>query len=757
MTARKSSASNCSPPVEKLIPSYKPTIPETRQLVMNELIHSPQHKRKLSANASFTEKFVDKLSQREVFNKHLYRPNTYLHKWWARRCGSTFRAILKQFVDDEKQRDYYSPGGLEGRIVLDPMMGGGTTLHEAIRLGANVIGADIDPIPIVQARAALTASSLASLQSAFNHFFSSIHNKLGHYFQTECPSCQKTVDIRHTLYGVKKICACGETIQIDQYDLRREAGRIIRICPQSGKILNGPTKPIPPLKTTRLITKPEKRCAVCGQEYAELLDLPFYARYMPIAIVADCPDHGMFFRSPGKIDQERIQQAEKQRPKLDFGSLDDFKVKDGPKSGDLLKRNIHSYLDVFSSRQLLYLHQAIRQLREHEYGKAERLNIGVLVSTSLEFNSMLCGYKGWYKKRPGAIRHVFAMHAYSFQYTALENNPIRLEKSSGNLQSLFRDRIERGRKWAALPIERKIGSDGQSKLVQIFGEEDYGVEVFNQAHLAASKRKFRLIHGDSQRLPVNNHSVDLIVTDPPYYDSVQYSDLAAFFRVWLTRLLPNEAEWTYDESRCAVTSKKSASSSNFVTALSGIFAECGRVLKQHTGRMAFTFHHWDPAAWAELTIALKSSEFKLIHVSVVCSEHPISVHIRNLNSIKHDSILFLALDNKSSKVSWMPLKTIDTKDSETFCRQCGLALSWLLDSKFSPKEIRTIWNNLIQRKSHANYLRQSTGGSFWMPYRQSIRDCAKHSREALVSIPKPPLRQKEPVNRLPFRRLLCGT
>lgn len=30
------------------------------------------------------------------------------------------------------------------------MMGGGTILHEAIRLGANVIGYDIDPIPVLQ-------------------------------------------------------------------------------------------------------------------------------------------------------------------------------------------------------------------------------------------------------------------------------------------------------------------------------------------------------------------------------------------------------------------------------------------------------------------------------------------------------------------------------------------------------------------------------------------------------------------------------
>lgn len=53
-----------------------------------------------SIDESFPEQFADDLSRREVFNKHLFRPNTYLHKWWARRCGSTFRTILKQFVSD---------------------------------------------------------------------------------------------------------------------------------------------------------------------------------------------------------------------------------------------------------------------------------------------------------------------------------------------------------------------------------------------------------------------------------------------------------------------------------------------------------------------------------------------------------------------------------------------------------------------------------------------------------------------------------
>lgn len=677
--------------------TFDHTVREARQLAFDELFRTPQVEHSLAIDHSFPEQFVDELSRQEVFNKHLFRPNTYLHKWWARRCGSTFRAILKQFVPNSERRDYYTPGGLEGKIVLDPMMGGGTTLHEAIRLGAGVIGADVDPIPVVQARTALTQAALADLRTAFDQFFSNLYNSLGHYFQTECPTCQRTVDIQYTLHGLRKSCTCEEVVQIDQYDLRHEANATIRIWPQSWAISDSRSDPEVSGRTTRLITKAEKECPNCGQKYAELLDIPYYLRYVPIAIVATCAEHGLFFRSPGESDLTRIARAEEQRGRLNFEPLEDFKVKDGPKSGDLLKRHINSYLDVFSSRQLLYLHQAIQQL--HDYSGVEKLNLSVLVSTSLEFNSMLCGYKGWYKRRPGAIRHVFALHAYSFPYTALENNPISLHKSSGNLQLLFRDRIERGRKWAALPVERRIGEDGKSELVKIPGEADSGVEVFSQADLIRDRQRFWLIHGDSRNLSIDNHSVDLIVTDPPYYDSVQYSDLATFFRVWLARLLPDEVEWTYDQAHSAVATKATDDSSGFMTVLAGIFAECGRVLKRHTGRMVFTFHHWDPSAWAELTIALKSAGFRLMNAYVVYSEHPISVHIRNLNSIKHDSILVFALDGNRSSVPWMPLEAIDTEDSETFCRQCSVTLGCLLESEFSPAKIRTIWKDMMQEKS----------------------------------------------------------
>jgi adenine-specific DNA methylase len=131
-----------------------------------------------------------------------------------------------------------------------------------------------------------------------------------------------------------------------------------------------------------------------------------------------------------------------------------------------------------------------------------------------------------------------------------------------------------------------------------------------------------------------------------------------------------------------------------MTVLSGVFQECGRVLKHHTGRLVFTFHHWDANAWAELTVALKRAGFKLMNAYVVFSEHPISVHINNINSIKHDTILVLALEKETK--DWLPLERIDTTESERFCRECGSALGWLLETQKSPDEIREVWRQLIR-------------------------------------------------------------
>lgn len=653
----------------------------------------------LPIDTSFDIEFANTIAELESYNKHLYRPNTYLHKWWARRCGSTFRLILKHLVQNDAQRDYYAPGGLAGKVILDPMMGGGTTLHEAIRLEANVIGADIDPIPVLQARATLSELPLPQLEAAFEQFYRRLHTELASYFMTACPLCGEENAIQFTLYGLHKACQCGPAIFVNSVILRYETdGTVIRLCPhchavtrvreEDGAVCHCP----PAADKPPLIEKGTEACAICGAPYQEDYQRPFYSRYTPLVVVGQCPQHGLFFVSPTTADLARIEQADDMRSRLDFGSPADFAVLSGPKSADLVNHGITSYLDLFSSRQLLYLWRAIDMLPD--FAPLVRLNLALLVSTSLEFNSLLCGYKGGDKRRPGAIRHTFSHHAYSFPYTALENNPLHPARASGTLQNLFDDRIRKARKWALAPQERVV-RDGAARIITLRGEVDAGIEVGTAADLRSGTRRFLLIQGSSTALNLDADSVDYVITDPPYFDSVQYSDLAAFFRVWLKRLVPDAARWDYDLADSAVDPQANGKG-QYTDVLGGIFAECHRVLRKDRGRLIFTFHHWNPKGWAALTLALKRSGFVLLNRYVVHAENPVSVHIANLKALTHDAVLVLAPLEAGQRQAWQLPQTIEKTDSLRFSTDCATALGWLLNSDLPDDAIEPMWRKLLE-------------------------------------------------------------
>ncbi len=636
--------------------------------------------------------FANMLAEKESFNKHLYRPNTYLHKWWARRCGTTFRAILKHLVRDESKKDYYSGGGLEGQIICDPMMGGGTTVHEAIRLGANVIGADIDPIPILQVRAALTELPIKELEKAFGSFFEELRSQIAHNYSARCPICGKAVDLKFALYGVKRKCGCQEAVFIDSYVFRYNSdGSKIRICPETYNIFKDEclvsfSKYKPDLP---LYEKKKKACA-CGNKFCEDFSIPYYKRYAPVAFVGECSEHGIFFSSSDEYDLESISMADEKREKLGFDKKD-FEIVPGPKSSDLHKRGISNYLDLYTSRQLIYLKKAIEIIET--FDPPFSLKLAMAVSASIEFNSFLCGYKGAAKNRPGAIRHTFAHHAYSFPYTALENNPVYNSKSSGTLQNIFHNRFLRGHKWATRPVERSFQKNKTGKI-SIQGEVDIGEECTDIDGLNSGKRRYLLIQGSSSRLNIPTNSVDHVVTDPPYFDSVQYSDLAAFFRVWLRQLLPLEVDWDYSMDATAVD-QYSNGNGQYEAVLTGIFKECNRILKSDNSRLIFTFHHWNPKGWAELTIALNESGFVLINFYVIHSENQSSVHIINQNALVHDLILVLGKKGVSGVKNWIPPDTIAKNKSHEFCHNCGLLLGFLLNSDLTKQHIKEMWKTKI--------------------------------------------------------------
>ncbi len=667
----------------------------------------------LPIDHAFDTAFADEMARLESYNKHHYRPNTYLHKWWARRCGSTFRLILKHLVQDEAQRDYYAPGGLEGKVILDPMMGGGTTLHEAIRMGASVVGVDVDPIPVLQARATLADVPLVALEQAYRAFYEGLVKAVGPAFETTCPQCEPALTgalpARYLLYGSRRVCGCGPVLLVDSLVLRYENGQpAVWLCPFCAR----PARHDAPCDCDGQETQPfrvvqrARRCERCGQRYQEDKTAPFYTRYDPLVVVGQCKQHGLFFKAPAGPELAQLAAADARRSELELGPLEAFIAPAGPKSRDLRARGVRSFLELFTSRQLLYLHEARRLLAEME--PAVRLNLALLVSTSLEFNSLLCGYKGARKgDRPGAIRHTFSYHAYTFPYLALENNPLYPRRASGTLHKLFHDRIRRARTWAARPRERQL--NGPERFTHLDGERDGGQEVDAVEALRAGPRRFLLHQGSAVDLPLPDHSVDFVVTDPPYFDSVQYGDLAAFFRPWLAQLVPAGARWHYDLATTAVDPKASSaantagapSNGQYAQVLGQVFSECARVLRPKSGRLVFTFHHWNPLGWAALTMALAGAGFRLQNRYVVHSENPVSVHIANMRALTHDAILVLVPAGTTPPVQWERPAQVGNPEapageaSRQFCFDCATLLGWLLEQNPDKATILRTWQQAL--------------------------------------------------------------
>ena len=131
---------------------------------------------------SDTEDIISQLAQDETGKRQYYRPVYSLHKWWARRPGALFRSIILLATNSNKELflttangsisklgEYFKDHSLENSVILDPFMGGGTTLVEANRLGAKVIGCDLNPVSYWIVRETLKPIDLDRLNEYFNH------------------------------------------------------------------------------------------------------------------------------------------------------------------------------------------------------------------------------------------------------------------------------------------------------------------------------------------------------------------------------------------------------------------------------------------------------------------------------------------------------------------------------------------------------------------------------------------------------------
>jgi adenine-specific DNA methylase len=139
-------------------------------------------------------------------------------------------------------------------------------------------------------------------------------------------------------------------------------------------------------------------------------------------------------------------------------------------------------------------------------------------------------------------------------------------------------------------------------------------------------RPARFRQADAMALPYRDNSVDAVVTDPPYYDMIEYADASDLFHVWLKRVLFDiEPDLFGDQAAGARDGLQNKDDEIIVrrvhepgrirhdqdfyeVSLAKAFAETRRVLRPD-GHLVVVFGHSDPDAWRRLLGALYDAGF----------------------------------------------------------------------------------------------------------------------------------------------------
>ncbi len=288
--------------------------------------------------------------------------------------------------------------------------------------------------------------------------------------------------------------------------------------------------------------------------------------------------------------------------------LPNLQLEHGYNTKQAMNYGFRSWRDFFNDRQLLalgMLHAAIAELPEEQ----ARDPLFLLFSGLLEFNNLFASYKG---EGTGAVRHMFSHHILKPERTPIEANVWGTPKSSGSFLNLFRSRLLRAVEYRKTPTEvnGQAGEKGRVCSPSFTGQVKTQLPVDGRL----AQRAIYLSCGDSSDTGLPEKSIDLVVTDPPFFDNVHYSELADFFYAW-QHLIPRGFATRTTTTR-SPSEVQDSDSANFGKKLQQVFRECRRVLKDN-GLLVFTYHHSRDDGWKALADAILGSGF------VVVKSHPV--------------------------------------------------------------------------------------------------------------------------------------
>lgn len=645
---------------------------------------------------SFPITEISKLAEQESWRKEINRPIYHIHKWWATRLGTVFRALAIGALTPEKTNiweAFYENHNLKNKIVFDPFMGSGTTIGETLKLGARAVGSDINPVSTFLVNQALRDVSEKDLIKAYNLLEKETAPKIKQYYQTIDPNTEELVSVLYYFWVKTVDLPNGEKVPLfsnyvfasDAYPKKKPLAKIL--CSECWSILEE-------RYDATLVT-----CSSCKHSFNPQ-EGPVTGQYVhdksggkykikslipttgkPLneemyAMIALTKEGKKIYLPIKEYDRALYSQVEKNLNNENL-PLPSLKVRPGYNTIQATNYNYLEWKDFFNKRQLLCLGILLKDIMEKIEDKDTQEQMLCLFSSTLEFNNMFCSFKG---EGTGAVRHMFSNHILKPERRPLENSIWGTPKSSGTFSTLFTSRLLKAKKYLNEPFEIKLKYDVEGKKIgseKVISSDPIHVNVVDNWNEFQNKDKAALIlNGDSSKVPLPDSSIDAVITDPPYFDYVNYSELSDFFFAWLSPVLKERYTWFAKDNSYDKGEVQHKDPQTFSTQLSKVFTECHRVLKEE-GILTFSFHHSQPDGWAAIYQAINKAGFVTVAV------HPVHAEARGASpksSTKEPiSLDILLVCRKKQYLENMDAYDIDalkTSDSEFYKLQNeGMTLS----------------------------------------------------------------------------------
>ncbi|WHU05023.1 hypothetical protein [Sphingomonas sp. NIBR02145] len=494
--------------------------------------------------------------------------------------------------------------------VLDPFVGGGTSVFEASRLGATAYGCDVDPVACAVSRMELGAADLPDLGSTLIELKAKVGARLAEFHVSD-----DDLVLHHFWVQVVDCAGCGIRFDAHPSHVLADDGKTRHaFCSACGAIHDLPANTASFDCTScghhtdcdhGAVLRGRAECPNCDHreqliEYGRR-DGPPRWRLFAVETIARgsgtriVPMSERTFRKATETDVLQYERAEAALAEAERAGevlIPDDEIDTSGWSDERLSAYGYArWRDLFNARQLLHLGLLAKEISL--LGQPLRGAVAMAFSDHLTTNCMMASYAGGWRR----LTPLFSLRAFRHIQRPVELNPWIERAGRGTFPNAIR-KLSAAAAYARSP------------------KEPIGSKAFVDVPTRARRRKNQIHMGTAGNLTfLANGSIDVVMTDPPYFDNIAYSELARFFSPWLKCLDMLDTRTQRDILFNSLVANKSRSGSveRYTEGLGQAFREIARVLKRN-GIVAFSYRHTDAAAWQALAEAIARTDLRVTSV-----------------------------------------------------------------------------------------------------------------------------------------------